>query len=82
MHLPKNGYMVKAYCAGILIFEDTVPHEELNDFMSFTKERLKMSELKITFALAQVQIASEVCLDVYEQPTHKYRSDLSKAFKK
>lgn len=75
-------YIVKGYCAGILIIpEKKVEEADLSIFMSETKSQLLAGELKIHFA-SQVQVASEVCIDIYEEPERKYRHDLSKAFKR
>jgi hypothetical protein len=76
-----SAFIVKAYCAGITIFEKSVPVDELEEFLATSKEEWKKGEFKISFASGQVQTATEMCLDVYEQGTSKYRFELSKAFK-
>lgn len=75
-------YIAKCYCAGISIFDEKkVDEDGLTTFMKATKSQLLAGELKIKFA-GEVQMASEVCIDVYEEAGRKYRHDLSKAFKR
>ncbi len=74
-------YKVKAYCAGIVLFNSEVKEEELFDFLELKKDELRRGELKIHFGLDISQIASEMCVDVYDD-TGRYCSDLSIAAKR
>lgn len=74
-----RNFLVKAHCAGILVFETKVYENEFSSFMVTTKEEWKRGELKISFGSGQIQVATEICLDVYEDDMCRF--DLSKAFK-
>ncbi len=75
-------YLIIGYCAGIVVFEDSVSEESrLKDSLAVIKENLKDGKYRITFALTN-QVASEICVDVFEKSSRIYRPDLSKAFKK
>ena len=74
-------YRVKAYCAGIILFNAEVKEEELFDFLTLKKDELKRGELRIHFGLDISQIASEMCVDVYDE-IGTYRPDLSMAAKR
>jgi hypothetical protein len=76
-----TNFAVKAYCAGIPIFEKSVSRANLEKFMKETKETWQRGELRIIFGAGQSQPVSEVCLDVYDKKTAAYRFDLSRAFK-
>lgn len=74
-------YTVKGWCAGIVLFEKKIEKGELSEFMSSTKEQLLTGDLKLHFA-SEVQTATEVCVDVYDEDQKRYRHDLSRAYKK
>ena len=74
-------FIAKGWCAGILLFENKVEEQDLPEFMSSTKDQLLAGELKLHFA-REVQTATEVCVDVYEENSKLYSHDLSKAYKK
>lgn len=73
---------IKVYCAGILVLEQEVEEKALKSKLKKIKSDLSSGVYTITFGIGITQIASEVCVDVYEKETMKYRQDLSVAFKK
>lgn len=72
-------YVVKGWCAGIVVFIKTVKIYELDDFLAGIKEELLAGDLKISYASNYTQIATEICCDVYENGI--WRRDLSVGFK-
>lgn len=74
-------YTVKGYCAGILLFDRNVKEEDCLNFFEDVKSRLKAGEFWINFALNMSQVASEMCVNVYDE-SGAYRSDLSFACKR
>ena len=75
-----TDFLVKAYCAGINLFEKIIPQTELDEFMKATKESLERGEFTITFGTGQTQSVSEICIDVFETLPGAYRFELSRAF--
>ena len=74
-------YKLKAFCAGILVLQEEVSEESLKSRLAEIKAMLLEGELTITFAQV-TQIATELCVDVYEKSTDKWRHNLSAAYKK
>lgn len=77
-----NHFIVRTYYAGFPVFERTSSPEDLPSLLDSCKKGLSLGEFTITFGAGQQQTATELCIDVYEQSTRKYRSDLSTAFKR
>ena len=74
-------YLIKGYCAGILIFSEEAQEKELPDFFSEKKRQWEKGNLMITFGAGETQVATELCIDVYDKATGRYRTDLCTAYK-
>lgn len=73
--------LVKGYCAGMLIFRESVSLCNLRTYYSECKDRLVRREYIMTFGSGQSVTVTEICIDVYEVDTGVYRHDLSTALK-
>lgn len=74
-------YLIKGYCAGILIFSEGAQETELQDFLSEKKRMFENGDIMITFGVGETQIATELCIDVYDKATSHYKTDLCTAYK-
>lgn len=72
------------WCAGIRVKGGDVPNETaLRALLKTLKEELDDGSLTITCCNGScMQVASEICIDVYEVSPQQYRADLSTAFKR
>ena len=74
-------FIIRVYSAGMLIFQNKIQEEDLADFLSDTEEDLFAGNLKMAFGYGAL-CATELCVDIYDAATMKYRMDLAASIKR
>lgn len=77
----RGMFTVKGYCAMIRLFHEDVYVGELDAFIQKKRALLESLELILSFGGGVRQPATELCYDVYDKTTGKWRDDLSRSFK-
>lgn len=74
-------YEIRGYCAGFKLFVEEVPEEELKDRLETRQQEMLREELVIRFGNGTEQVATELCVDVYEKDTGHWLPKLGGGFK-
>ncbi len=74
-------FILKCFYAGMPVFSPDIETSDLRTTLDDIKEELRKGNLRISFGSNQSSLATEVCIDVYDAPTKKYRHDVSVAYK-
>ena len=73
-------YQIQGYWAGIRLFTEDVSKTEFQDFLEKLETHLKKRLIKAVSCGTEF-VVTELCWDVYDKATGKWREELSRAFK-